>query len=315
MAISPKILDLSKLPVPDLLLAGDPNDIFRSWLARLRELDPTYDALVESDPVYKQGEVLAYQSTLLMQRVNDAIRGVLLASARKADLDQLGAGFNVARLEIAAAQPDAIPPLDAVLEEDEAFRARIQLSWSQLNTAGSRDAYRFHAKSADADVLDAECYGPETHGRPGEIDVYILSRTGNGFASAALLDKVSAALNEDETRPLSDYVRIAPAAISHYGVTAQLDIPEGPDPQLVLNNAFNELEKYLKTIHRIEAEIPLSGIYHALHQPGVKQVHLLNPTMGIESDIGVAPYCIAIDISLYQGDKPDDVQIPLAPKR
>ena len=74
-------------------------------------------------------------------------------------------------------------PVDPVYEDDDAFRERIQLSWAQLNTAGARNAYRFHAKSADNDVLDADAYGPETHNRPGEVDVRALAhreRSGRG---------------------------------------------------------------------------------------------------------------------------------------
>ncbi|MFB4461788.1 baseplate J/gp47 family protein, partial [Enterobacter hormaechei subsp. steigerwaltii] len=146
--------------------------------------------LVESDPAYKQGEINAYQLTLAFQRVNDAVRAVFLASARGADLDQLGAAFNVSRLVINPGDPDAVPPVDPVYEDDDAFQERIQLSWAQLNTAGARNAYRFHAKSADNDVLDADAYGPETHNRPGEVDVYVLSRTGNGQAGLILIETV-----------------------------------------------------------------------------------------------------------------------------
>ncbi|HAV8632237.1 TPA: baseplate assembly protein, partial [Escherichia coli] len=169
MAESYDVINLSDLPVPDAIVVPDASVIFGAWLARLRELDPEFDALVESDPTYKQGEVTAFQLTLAFQRVNDAVRAVFLASAQKADLDQIGAAFNVERMEIVPANPDTVPPTDAVMEEDDAFRERIQLSWSQLNTAGARNAYRFHARSADEDVLDADAYGPEEHGRAGEV--------------------------------------------------------------------------------------------------------------------------------------------------
>ncbi|EHC2668751.1 baseplate assembly protein, partial [Escherichia coli] len=229
MAESYDVINLSDLPVPDAIVVPDAAVIFGAWLARLRELDPEFDALVESDPTYKQGEVTAFQLTLAFQRVNDAVRAVFLASAQNADLDQIGAAFNVGRMVIVPANPDAVPPTDAVMEEDEAFRERIQLSWSQLNTAGARNAYRFHARSADEDVLDADAYGPEEHGRAGEVDVYVLSREGNGTASKALLDAVSARLNADEIRPLTDFVTVKSAIINDYSVTAELEIPDGPD--------------------------------------------------------------------------------------
>lgn len=297
MASNYDVINLSELAVPDAIVMPDAADIFSRWLARLRELDPEFDALVESDPTYKQGEVNAYQLTLAFQRVNDAVRAVFLASAKGADLDQLGAAFNVQRFVITPADPDAVPPVDAVLEDDNAFRERIQLSWAQLNTAGARNAYRFHAKSADEDVLDADAYGPETHGKPGEVDVYVLSRTGDGTASEALLKAVNSRLSADEIRPLTDFVSVKSALIASYEVTAELDIPEGPDAQTVLTNATDVLRAYTLLSHRIKALVPLSAVYAALQQSGVTRVRLLSPIADLEAVAGTAPWCTAINVT------------------
>lgn len=297
MAESYDVINLSDLPVPDAIVVPDAAVIFGAWLARLRELDPEFDALVESDPTYKQGEVTAFKLTLAFQRVNDAVRAVFLASAQKADLDQIGAAFNVGRMVIVPANPDAVPPTDAVMEEDEAFRERIQLSWSQLNTAGARNAYRFHARSADEDVLDADAYGPEEHGRAGEVDVYVLSREGNGTASEALLDAISARLNADEIRPLTDFVTVKSAIINDYTVTAELEIPDGPDAGEVLENAKNTLMSYTRLANRINGMVPLSAIYAALQQTGVARVILSSPRADIEPATGTAPRCAAVNVT------------------
>lgn len=301
MASSYDVINLSALAVPDAIVVPDAADIFTRWLARLRELDPEFDALVESDPAYKQGEINAYQLTLAFQRVNDAVRAVFLASARGADLDQIGAGFNVSRLVINPGDPDAVPPVDPVYEDDDAFRERIQLSWAQLNTAGARNAYRFHAKSADNDVLDADAYGPETHNRPGEVDVYVLSRTGNGEASPGLTEKVMSELSADEVRPLTDYVSVKSATIVSYAVTAELDIPDGPDAQTVLENAISTLSSYTLLSHRINGLVPLSAIYAALQQPGVSRVRLISPVADLEAAAGQAPWCSAINVTRKGG--------------
>lgn len=301
MASSYDVINLSALAVPDAIVVPDAADIFTRWLARLRELDPEFDALVESDPAYKQGEINAYQLTLAFQRVNDAVRAVFLASARGADLDQIGAGFNVSRLVINPGDPDAVPPVDPVYEDDDAFRERIQLSWAQLNTAGARNAYRFHAKSADNDVLDADAYGPETHNRPGEVDVYVLSRTGNGEASPGLTEKVMNKLSADEVRPLTDYVSVKSATIVSYAVTAELDIPDGPDAQTVLEHAISTLTSYTQLSHRINGLVPLSAIYAALQQPGVSRVRLISPVADLEAAAGQAPWCSAINVTRKGG--------------
>ncbi|MDE9717602.1 baseplate assembly protein [Citrobacter cronae] len=297
MASSYDVINLSELDVPDAIVVPDATEIFTRWLARLRELDKQFDALVESDPTFKQGEVNAYQLTLAFQRVNDAVRAVFLASAKEADLDQIGASFNVKRQVIKPGDPLAIPPVEPELEDDAAFRERIQLSWAQLNTAGARNAYRFHAKSADTDVLDADAYGPETHNRPGYVDVYVLSRTGDGTAGQPLLDKVNSTLNADEIRPLTDYVTVKSATIANYAVTAELEIPEGPDASTVLNNAIDVLRSYTTLSHRIKTVIPLSAIYAALQQSGVVRVRLISPVADLEAEAGKAPWCTAINVT------------------
>ncbi|EHG7613659.1 baseplate J/gp47 family protein [Citrobacter sedlakii] len=297
MASSYDVINLSTLAVPDAIVVPDAADIFTRWLARLRELDPAFDALVESDPTYKQGEITAYQLMLAFQRVNDAVRAVFLASSKGDDLDQLGAAFNVKRLVITPGDPNAVPPVDPVYEDDDAFRERIQLSWAQLNTAGARNAYRFHAKSADTDVLDSDAYGPETHNRPGEVDIYVLSRKGDGTAGETLLEAVRRNLNADEVRPLTDYVTVKSAEIVRYEVTARLQIPDGPDAQTVLKNATDVLQAYTILSHRIKAVIPLSAIYAALQQAGVVRVKLISPVADLEAEAGKAPWCTAINVT------------------
>ncbi|KAB8307269.1 baseplate assembly protein [Erwinia endophytica] len=297
MSSSYDVINLSNLAVPDAIYSPSSATIFSDWLTRLRELDADFDALVESDPAYKQGEASAYQLTLAFQRINDAVRAVLLASATGNDLDQVGAAFNVERLVITPADEDAVPPVEAVLEDDDALRERIQLSWAQLNTAGARNSYRYHAKSADSDILDAEAYGPDTHGKPGYVDVYVLSRTGDGQATDSLVKTVADALSADETRPLTDYVTVQTATLVQYAVTATLEIPDGPDADTVLQSAIDACTSYTELAHRINTVVPLSAIYAALQQTGVTRVRLTSPTADIEAITGGAPWCTAINIT------------------
>lgn len=300
MATSNDVINLSDIPVPDAIVVPDAAELFSRWLTRLRELDPEFNALVESDPVYKQGEVNAWQLTLAMQRVNDAVRAVLLASAGGTDLDQLGANYDVFRQIIVPEDLTTVPPTEPVYESDDAFREKIQLSWSELSVAGPRNAYRSFAGSADPDVLDAEAYGPETHALPGEVKIFVLSRTGNGVASDALCNRVYDVLNADEVRPLTDYVEVKPAGLIRFSVKAALEIPEGPDRQTVYANAVNALNNYLKLSHRIGNLIPLSAIYAVLHQPGVTRVILESPTSDILAATGKAPWCEEIAVKIAE---------------
>jgi phage-related baseplate assembly protein len=51
-------------------------------------------------------------------------------------------------------------------------------------------------------------------------------------------------------------VTIKSATIANYAVTAELEIPEGPDASTVLNNAIDVLRSYTTLSHRIKTVVP-----------------------------------------------------------
>ncbi|ECH9261670.1 baseplate assembly protein [Salmonella enterica subsp. enterica] len=297
MATPQAIIDLSGIPVPDAVEVPDTIQLVTDILARYRELDKAFTALVESDPAYKWGEALALRVALVRQQVNDAIRAVLLASAKRADLDQVGASLEVQRLVITPADDTTVPPTPAVYEDDDAFRERIQLSWARLSTAGAKNAYHYFARGADADVLDVRAYGPETHAVEGRVYLYVLSRTGDGVAPQSLLDKVAAAVNDDEIRPLTDFVSVRSADIVPYDVVADIYIPYGLDGALVMKNAREALEAYTDSVHRIGTIAAHSGIDGALHQPGVITVDLKSPAADVLTAMGQATWCRSVTLN------------------
>ncbi|MFP3686174.1 baseplate assembly protein, partial [Bacillus sp. SIMBA_026] len=90
---------LSQLPVPNVVEAIDYEEILSALLTDLVGRYPEFDVPAESDPIYKVLEVAAYREMLVRQRVNQAARAVMLAYAEDEDLDNLGALFNVKRLQ------------------------------------------------------------------------------------------------------------------------------------------------------------------------------------------------------------------------
>lgn len=291
-------VDLSQLPPPDVVEQIDYEAILAEMIADLRQRDPTFDALVESDPAYKILEVAAYREALIRQRVNEACKAVMLAFAKGADLDQIGANFGLQRQVVDPGDPNAVPPVPPTYESDADFRARIQLSFEGYTTAGSEGSYVFHGLNAGPDVKDVQAVSPE----PGKVTVYVLSRTGDGEASAELLEAVEAALNDEDVRPLTDQVTVETATIVPYTVEAELEIEAGPDAEVVLQAARAALEQYVTDMHRIGRTVALSGIYQALHRPGVVRVTLTEPSADIETSDGEAPYCEDITLSIAVGD-------------
>lgn len=290
MAGSYTAVDLSLLPAPDVVEVLDFEAVFAAMLADLRARDSMFDALVESDPAYKILEVAAYRETVIRQRINEAARANMIAYATGADLDNLAALFGVTRLVVTPADNGAVPPVAAVLETDTALRRRVQLSLEGFSTAGPSGAYVFHALSADSDVLDVSATSPS----PGDVLVSILSATGDGTASPELIATVEGALSDDDIRPLCDNVVVQSAEIVAYSIEATLFFYAGPDRAVILAAAQEAIEAYAAAQHRVGRDITTSGIYAALHRPGVQRVELAEPAASITISSVQASWCSEI---------------------
>lgn len=290
------VVDLSQLPAPNVVEPLDFETILAEMIADLQSRDETFTALVESDPAYKILEVCAYRELLIRQRVNESAKAVMLAYATDADLDQLGANVGVQRLTITPADDTTVPPTPAVMEDDDAFRARIQLSPEAYTTAGSEGSYVFHGLGANADVKDVQAVSPE----PGKVTVYVLSRSGDGSAPQATIDAVAKTLNGETVRPLTDEVTVLSANIVTYTIDAVLTLFPGPDSSVVLQSAIDAVTAYAEAQRRISYDVPLSGLYRALHQPGVQNVTLNSPTASLVLGEGQASYCTGINVTLAE---------------
>lgn len=291
------MIDMSTLPAPAVIEELDFETILQAAVADLKSRDKAYNALLESDPAYKQLEVAAYRELLLRQRINSAALATMLAYATGSDLDVWGGNFGVTRLLITPADTSASPPVEAVYEGDDDFRYRIQMSFEGLTTAGSRDSYIYHGLSADGDVKDIQPVSPT----PGAVTVYVLSRTGTGLASDDLLTKVNAELNADKIRPLTDNVTVQSAAIVNYAIAADLVIMPGPDAGIVQKAAIEAATTYADAQRKIGYDINLSGLYAALHQPGVSKVNLTTPAANITIGDGQASHCTGITVTIAGG--------------
>lgn len=287
-------VDLSQLAPPNVVEALDFESIFAEMLADLRARDPAFTALVESDPAYKIMEVAAYRELLIRQRVNDATKAVMVAYAVGADLDQIAANYDVARLLITAADDTAVPPIPAVHESDDEFRIRIILSLEGYTTAGSRGSYIYHALSASGDCKDVAVESLT----PGTVNVAVLSRTGTGAAPAATIAAVVESLNADIIRPLCDTVVVTSASIVDYSIAATLTVFPGTGHAEVLAAATAAAQAYAAEQHRIGRDITRSGIFAALHQPGVQNVTVTSPAADIVNDWNEAPNCTGITVSI-----------------
>lgn len=296
MAGSTTAVDLSLLSPPDVVEQIDFEVILAAALedyyAKMDALGIEYTKLRESDPAYKLAEAFAYREMLVRQRANDSAKAVLLAYAKGNDLEHKAAERNLQRRVITPATE--IEP--AVMETDETLRARVQLAPEGYTTAGSEGSYIFHGMNADVRVKDIQPDSPT----PGIVNIYVLSTEGNGTASEELLTIVENALNKKEVRPLTDSVNIFSASIINYEVTAVLQVEDGPDDSVILADALAQLSEYTSKMHALGRSPTLSGIYQALHRPGVSNVVLTSPASNLAVSTGQAAYCNLVNVTMVR---------------
>ncbi|KWH43922.1 baseplate J/gp47 family protein [Burkholderia stagnalis] len=295
MSVTP--IDLSQLPSPDVVETLAYEALLAERKARLVALYPAEEQAeiaatlaLESEPMVRLLQENAYRELVLRQRVNDAARAVMLAYATGRDLDNLAALFGIERLTITPADPEH--DIEAVMESDTDLRARTQLAPQRFSVAGPEGAYVSHARNADGGVLDASAVSPA----PCEVLVTVLARGGDGTADPALLKAVTAALQADDVRPLTDRVTVRGAEVLRYAIRARLVFFAGPDRAVALAQANKAMRKYADDMHRLGMEVTLDGIYAAARAAGVQKVILESPLAGIPATRQQAPYCTGIEL-------------------
>lgn len=303
-------VNLAALPPPDIIEVLDPEREYQrlkaEFLSHFSSDHPVHAALdLESEPINKLLQVLAYRYTLKINQINEKARGLMLAFARGADLDHLGATYyRLGRKLIQAEDRAAIPPKQAIYETDDAYRHRLVLSMEALTQAGSAGSYEFHALSASSEVYSVSVHSPA----PTEVDVYLAGPpTGDILAQkiAALppllnaIDSVHQALTADEVRPLTDWVRVSAAIPVGYEIQATLYVQNGISPNLVKSQALAALRAYLQSAYRPNERIYTSRIIGALDVSGVSRVVLHKPESDLLPQIGQLCVCEGCDIMAH----------------
>lgn len=272
-------IDLSKLPAPNVIEKLDYEELLAEYVDDLVRRNPAYEKLLESDPAIIVLEVLAYRELLLRNRINEAAKANMLAYSSGSDLDNLAAFYGVERL---------------IDEADDRLRTRTQLALEGFSTAGPVGSYIFHALSVSEKIKSVGVKSPN----PGEVLVTILSNEGNGEVEESLIESVKQKLNQDDIRPLTDFVTVQAATIVDYEIEAEISVYAGPSSAVVEAEARSALEKFVNERHEIGRVVAISGIYDALHIDGVKKVKLMTPLVDIEASDEQAAYCTNIKITI-----------------
>lgn len=292
-----ELIDLTSLPVPDALEVLDFETVYATRKAALIALWPAAEQAeiaatveLESEPLARLLQENCYRELVWRQRVNDAVRAVMLAYAKGNDLDQRAALFNLERLVITPA--DTANNVAEVDEGDDELRERIQLAPQGFSVAGPAAAYVSKARAADGRVLDAKTTRPI----PGDVLVTVLSREGDGTAGRDLLDIVETALSAEDQRPLNDTVTAASAGIVRYRIRAKGYTRSAVGADVLIAQANTNARAYADTVHRLGVGVAESGIKGVCQAAGLSKTELIEPAGDLNIGPTQASYCEGVEI-------------------
>lgn len=287
-------VDLSALPPPEVLESLDFESAYQEELGVFRAyMGDNWNANLESDPVVKLLELGAYRRLQTRARINDAAKSLLLAYAERTDLDHLAANVRLKRLLIQPADTQSVPPVQQVMEQDDALRERIQLVYEGLTTAGPRNSYILHARNASALVADAQAQSPS----PAHVVITVLHLEGNGTADSVLLDRVHTYLSDDDIRPVGDRLTVQSAEVLEYRIDAVLHMAGvGSENEAILAEATRRLATWINPRRRLGVEVTRSAIDAQLHITGVSRVDLPG-WQDIPRGLHQAAYCTGYSVT------------------
>lgn len=295
------VIDLSQLPAPEVIEVPEFETLLTERKEALIALYPADEQAeirrvlaLESDPMVKILQESVYREILLRQRINEAAQAVMVAYALGSDLDQMAARYNVERLTVTPADTEAVPPVDAVMESDDALRLRVPAAFEGLSVAGPTAAYEFHARSADGRVSDVSATSPA----PAEVVITVLSRENDGKAAADLLTVVNDALNAESVRPVADRVAVQGAEIFDYRVEAKLHLFDGVAAGPCLEAANAAMTAYIADQKKLGRSVRRESYGAVLRVAGVDWVEITEPAADIIMDRTQAGNCTSVLVSV-----------------
>ncbi|WP_210207726.1 baseplate J/gp47 family protein, partial [Rhodoplanes elegans] len=234
-------LDLSRIGAPTLTaidfeatLRARLLDFKARWdAARVKNPElPAFDVIDDAgNPVtqFDAGVVLAQEFAFgeinVLQAINDHANALRLATSVGADLDHVAITYKATERLVISGTPGSA---DAVLESDDEYRARAQLSDEARPLFGlTPGGYEWRVRKLYGDRVKHV----RTRKRPaGWLDLIVLARAGDGTPPETLIGDLQAAFDGEAASQSTDIVTVVPARIVPTPVSVKLWVPRGPDP-------------------------------------------------------------------------------------
>ena len=131
-------------------------------------------------------------------------------------------------------------------ESDDELRERIKLAPSAFSTAGSKGAYKFHAKGAHPSIVDVGILGPGDAPsiNPGEVHIFPLVEGGIATPTE-VINAVEQVCSADKVRPLTDTVFVTSPTKVDYTINVELELYNGADQTSVTAAVQNQLQAFV----------------------------------------------------------------------
>lgn len=161
------------------------------------------------------------------------------------------------------------------IEDDESYRERIRIAPEKFTTAGSRDSYRYWARTATQNIIDVSVYRPEA----GYVNVVLLM-TGGTLPSDPERSLVDEVLNDEKIRPATDEVQVLAPEVVNYDIELSYYIGTSDTVSVAtiqnrINTAISDFIAWQKA--KIGRDINPSRLIAAIYNAGAKRVTLTLP--------------------------------------
>ncbi|WP_394179621.1 baseplate J/gp47 family protein [Marinomonas posidonica] len=237
-------------------------------------------------------------------------------------VDLIVSQLGIERQIIDEGDPNAFPEVPATMESNDALLTRYYLAVYALATTGTRSGYRFNAMTlggrpkiqlesleANTVIMKYEFLGHDMAGQtkdaqarqvaPGEVDCYILSHTGNGTPSNALLEATQAYLERDDIAQETDLLTVKAPNIVNWSCEATLFVMPGVDEAQAKQLAEQAVQDYASQQHRLSGSIEPSMLYSILLKAtGAYRGELNSVTTPIRCQYSEAPYLESVNITV-----------------
>jgi len=180
-------------------------------------------------------------------------------------------------------------------ETDDALRERIKLAPSQFSTAGSRESYIFHAKTASGTIVDVGITQPV----PGVVNVYPMV-AGGGTTPTETLEAVEAAVTSERVRPLTDSVTVLSPSTTFYTIEVDLTLFTNAVQAQAVADVEASLEAYhLGKSSGLGNDIVISQIIRAVNElTDVYDVSVTSPGADIVVDETTVAVCTGVTVNV-----------------